>query len=65
MELDVTQSGLAVLASAPETVQEQLLAGFVLLEPNIQKQLAGALDEWLRAAGLHSLQPKMFFQEEK
>lgn len=62
-ELEATKAGRASLASAPETTQEKLLAGFRALSPRKQQLLAGGLREWLEAAGLERVEPTMFFEE--
>ena len=62
-ELEATKTGRASLASAPETTQEKLLAGFLSLPPKRQQLLAAGLEEWLGAAGLERLEPTMFFEE--
>lgn len=61
--LHPTPSGRTALAKAPETPQEKLLAGFVALSPQKQRQLAAGLDKWLAEAGLEQVQPTMFFEE--
>ena len=63
-ELRVTPAGLKVLAAAPETPQEKLLAGLVSMGPARQRELAAGLEEWLKSAGLDNLPPTMFFEGE-
>jgi len=62
IELELTDSGRSVLASAPETPQEKILAGLVSLPPQKQKLLAEAIHDWLEASNLAGLEPTMFFE---
>jgi DNA-binding MarR family transcriptional regulator len=64
-ELTVTAAGHAVLASAPETVQEQLLAGFERLGDASRRTLADTLEAWLAASGLDDVSPALFFERSK
>jgi len=61
--LEATAAGRAALADAPETTQERLFAALATLSAGKQRQLATGLDELLRAAGLETLEPTMFFEE--
>ncbi len=63
-ELELTKTGRASLAKAPETAQEKLLAGFLKLPAGKQRFLAAGIDEWIEAAGFQDLAPTMFFEEE-
>ena len=62
-ELTLTPAGVAVLARAPETVQERLLAGFARLGELEQATLADTLEAWLVASGLDDVRPVLFFEE--
>lgn len=62
-ELTLTASGAAVLARAPETVQERLLAGFARLSDADQHALADGMQAWLAASGLDAVEPVLFFEE--
>jgi DNA-binding MarR family transcriptional regulator len=62
-ELTLTDTGVAMLARAPETVQERLLRGFDALPPLERKDLAHHLEAWLTASGLDDVAPAFFFEE--
>ena len=62
-ELTLTPAGDAVLARAPETIQERLLAGFGRLGQAEQGALAELLEAWLVASGLEEVRPVLFFEE--
>ena len=62
-ELTLTPAGEAVLAQAPETIQERLLAGFGRLEQPERRALADTLEAWLAASGLEEVKPVLFFEE--
>lgn len=51
-ELALTDTGERLLAKVPETIQEQLAAGFDRLTPIQQAGLAGGLEAWLAESGL-------------
>lgn len=61
-ELSLTDEGRKVLARAPETVQERLVSGYGLLEPEQQAMLAVGLESWLSASGLSETPATMFFE---
>ena len=63
-ELRATGAGYTLLADAPVTPQEKLLAGLVSMGHARQRSLAAALEEWLKASGLDNLPPTMFFEGE-
>lgn len=61
-ELTLTAAGQAVLANAPETIQERLLRGFDSLADGERKALADHLEAWLAASGLEDVAPALFFE---
>jgi DNA-binding MarR family transcriptional regulator len=61
-ELSLTTAGEAVLANAPETVQERLLRGFESLDERTQRTLIDSLESWLAASGLDDVAPALFFE---
>lgn len=61
-ELSLTAAGHAMLASAPETVQERLLRGFDRLDERSRTALADHLESWLVASGLDDIAPALFFE---
>jgi DNA-binding MarR family transcriptional regulator len=61
-ELCLSADGRAVVATAPETIQERLLTGLDALDAHERHSLADAMDAWLRAAGLADVRPTMFFE---
>jgi MarR family transcriptional regulator, lower aerobic nicotinate degradation pathway regulator len=60
--LTLMPAGEALLATAPETVQERLVAGFGRLEPSTQRALAESVERWLAASGLADVTPTFFFE---
>lgn len=60
--LALTTTGAALVASAGETIQDQLLAGFGNLDPATQQQLADSLEAWISAAGLAENAAPFFFE---
>ena len=64
-ELSITDQGRAVIASAPVTIQERLLAGLAHLDEGQRRALAAGMDAWLRASGLSEVRPTMFFEPER
>ena len=64
-ELSLTKTGRALLARAPETIQEQLLRGFEQLDEGSRKALADHLESWLAAVGLEDVAPTMFFERRR
>ena len=60
--LTLTTTGRAVVETAPETVQEWLVAGFGRLDPAAQRALAKSIEEWLAASGLADVAPTFFFE---
>jgi DNA-binding MarR family transcriptional regulator len=55
-------AGRALLATAPETVQERLVAGFGRLPPTMQRAVAESVERWLAASGLAAVAPTFFFE---
>ena len=60
--LTLTAAGAVLVATAPETVQDRLVAGFGRLDPDTQRALAEAIEAWLAASGLADVRPKFFFE---
>jgi DNA-binding MarR family transcriptional regulator len=60
--LTLTAAGAALVATAPETVQDRLVAGFGRLDPDAQRALAEAIEAWLAMSGLADVRPKFFFE---
>jgi MarR family transcriptional regulator, lower aerobic nicotinate degradation pathway regulator len=61
--LSLTAAGEALLANAPETIQEQLLRGFESLDERERHALADGLASWLTASGLDEVAPTLFFEQ--
>jgi DNA-binding MarR family transcriptional regulator len=61
-ELTLTAEGRAMVATAPETIQERLLRGFDQLDARSRAALAEHLESWLAAAGVDEVAPAMFFE---
>ena len=60
--ITLSDDGRTALASAPETIQERLLAAFRRFPPARQRVIAEGMDEWISAAGLGHVAPAMFFE---
>jgi DNA-binding MarR family transcriptional regulator len=60
--LSLTTAGEALLANAPETIQERLLRGFESLDEPARRALADGLESWLTASGLDDIAPALFFE---
>jgi len=58
--LSLTPAGDAILANAPETIQEQLLRGFESLDHGTRQSLADNLESWLTSSGLDDAAPLFF-----
>ena len=61
-ELTITPRGRALLARAPETIQERLLEGLRRLNDTERHTLARNMEAWLRAAGLEDVPATMLFE---
>ena len=60
--LTLTASGSALVASAGETIQDRLLAGFAKLNDAEQQRLAESLEAWVAASGLAENAAPLFFE---
>ena len=60
--LSLTPAGEAILANAPESIQEQLLRGFESLDHGTRQSLADNFESWLTASGLNEVSPTLFFE---
>lgn len=60
--LTLTPPGAALVATAGETIQDRLLAGFTRLDANAQRQLAESIDAWVTASGLAENAAPFFFE---
>lgn len=60
--ITLSERGRAALASAPETIQELLIAAFRRMPAERQRDIASGLAEWVLDAGLAQLAPTMFFE---
>lgn len=58
----LTEEGARVVAGAPDSVQERLLAGFHALRPEDQRSLSHLLDAWIREAGLGTMPAAMLLE---
>jgi hypothetical protein len=61
-ELTLTAEGRAMVATAPETIQERLLRGFDELDATSRATLAEHLESWLTASLLDDVTPALFFE---
>ena len=64
LEIEVTPKGRHLLATAPTTVQAQLVEALRSLDGGDQLKLAALLEEWLRAAKIDLAAPPMLGEEE-
>jgi DNA-binding MarR family transcriptional regulator len=62
VEISLSDAGRGLLARAPETIQERLLAAFARLTSDRQRQAADALQAWISEAGLGGIAATMFFE---
>jgi DNA-binding MarR family transcriptional regulator len=60
--LTLTADGTALVATAGETIQDRLLAGFAKLDATAQQQLAESLEAWVAASGLAENAAPLFFE---
>jgi DNA-binding MarR family transcriptional regulator len=60
--LTLTATGAALVASAGETIQDRLLAGFARLDATAQQQLTESLEAWIAASGLAENAAPLFFE---
>ena len=60
--LTLTASGTALVATAGETIQDRLLAGFAKLDAAAQLQLAESVEAWISASGLAENAAPFFFE---
>ena len=60
--LSLTAAGEALLANAPETIQERLLRGLESLDEQTRRTMADSLESWLTASGLDDVAPTLFFE---
>jgi DNA-binding MarR family transcriptional regulator len=60
--LTLTADGTALVATAGETIQDRLLAGFAKLDAAAQQQLAESLEAWVAASGLAENAAPLFFE---
>jgi DNA-binding MarR family transcriptional regulator len=60
--LTLTAAGAALVRSAPETVQDRLVAGFGRLDHASQRMLADGIESWLTASGLADVTATFFFE---
>ena len=60
--LTLTAAGAALVRSAPETVQDRLVAGFGRLDHASQRMLADGIESWLAASGLADVTATFFFE---
>ena len=58
----LTAAGEAILANAPETIQEQLLRGVESLDQETRRSLADNFESWLVASGLEAVAPTLLFE---
>ena len=61
-EISLSEAGRALLARAPETVQERLLSALERLSPCRRRQAAQGLRAWIYEAGLADVAATMFFE---
>ena len=60
--LTLTGAGEALVAQAPETTQDRLVAGFGKLDPASQRHVADTLEAWIAASGLAGVAAPFFFE---
>ncbi len=62
LALALTPRGRAIVARAPQTAQERLVAGLESLTASQQRRLASSFELWLDRAGFTDVEPAMFFE---
>jgi MarR family transcriptional regulator, lower aerobic nicotinate degradation pathway regulator len=65
LELELTQSGRALLGRAPLAAQDKLILGLENLPIPERKSLAAALKHLVQAMALEGEAPQMFFEEDE
>lgn len=64
IEISVTDSGRALLAGAPLTIQTQMINGMSRMPQDDQVALADLLERWLRESKIDFATPSMFGEED-
>jgi len=64
IEIDVTAAGRALLADAPVTVQQQMIAGLATMSASERTMLADLLERWLHTSKVDLATPPMLGEEE-
>lgn len=64
IEIAVTDSGRALLAGAPTTIQTQLVDAMREMAPDDQNNLAELLERWLRSAKIDFAAPPMLGEDD-
>lgn len=64
IEIDVTDAGRALLADAPTTVQQQMIAGLATMGASERTMLADLLEHWLHTSKVDLATPPMLGEEE-
>ena len=64
IEIDVTAAGRALLADAPVTVQQQMIAGLAGMSASERTMLADLLETWLHTSKIDLATPPMLGEEE-
>lgn len=62
--LSLTARGRKLLARAPELPQVRIIAALAAMPKTRRRSIAKALDQLVLAVGAHSIQPRMFFEED-
>lgn len=63
LEIALTAQGAALARRAPRTAQEELVQGLRGMSAAQVSVVADALESWLRAAGLDTTEPALFFED--
>ena len=64
IEIDVTAAGRGLLADAPVTVQQQMIAGLTGMSGSERTMLADLLENWLHTSKIDLATPPMLGEEE-